>query len=102
MVRVWASLLLASLLAVAVAWWLAVRGTRRAGMSRHRHGPGADAALRRHPAGRARHDSGSLTDLLAGRAAPASERVSGPDDDPEFIRALDRLIHGGGQGAGTV
>ena len=101
MLRVWGSLLLASVIAIVVAWWLAMRGSRRAGGSRLRYGPGADAALRRHPAGRARHDGGSLADILTSRAAPA-QRVSGPDDDPEFIRALERLIHGGGQGAGTV
>jgi hypothetical protein len=41
---------------------------------------GADAALGRHPAGRSR---------MAGRLAPR-----GPDDDPEFLRALARRIHG--------
>ena len=40
----------------------------------------ADDAVARHPAGRARH---------LGAAAP-----KGPDDDPEFLRALDRAIRG--------
>jgi Phospholipase_D-nuclease N-terminal len=42
----------------------------------------ADDAVARHPAGRAR-----VADT--GRAGP-----KGPDDDPEFLRALDRAIHG--------
>jgi hypothetical protein len=40
----------------------------------------ADDALRRHPAGRA-----------LGYSRPAI----GPDDDPEFINALEWLIRGG-------
>jgi hypothetical protein len=46
-----------------------------------RRGPGADDALRRHPAGRAR----------AGHPEPAI----GPDDDPEFINELEWLVRGG-------
>ena len=42
----------------------------------------ADDAVARHPAGRARAAD-------AGRAGP-----KGPDDDPEFLRALDRAIRG--------
>jgi len=38
-----------------------------------------DDAVARHPAGRAR----------------AAGRPKGPDDDPEFLRALDRVIRGG-------
>ena len=45
--------------------------------------PDADDALRRHPAGRARHE--------AGYSGP----VIGPDDDPEFINALEWLVRGG-------
>ncbi len=48
----------------------------------------ADDALARHPAGRAR---------LAGPARP-----KGPDDDPEFLRALDRAIHGNSQAGEEV
>jgi hypothetical protein len=44
-----------------------------------------DDAVARHPAGRAR-----VADT--GRAAP-----KGPDDDPEFLRALDRAIRGNSQ-----
>ena len=46
-----------------------------------RRGPGPDDALRRHPAGRARADY----------PGPAI----GPDDDPEFINALEWLVRGG-------
>ena len=50
----------------------------------------ADYAVARHPAGRAR---GADT----GRVAP-----KGPDDDPEFLRALDRAIRGNSQAGGEV
>ncbi len=46
-------------------------------------GPEANDALRRHPAGRARNG--------AGYPGPAI----GPDDDPEFINALEWLVRGG-------
>ncbi len=46
----------------------------------------ADDALRRHPAGRA-----------LGYPRPAI----GPDDDPEFINALEWMIRGGRRGALT-
>ena len=45
-----------------------------------------DEAVARHPAGRAR-----MADT--GRGAPR-----GPDDDPDFLRALDRAIRGNSQG----
>ena len=48
-------------------------------------GPAADDALRRHPAGRARHGTEE------GNPGP----VTGPDDDPEFIDSLEWLIRGG-------
>src|SRR5437773_10076618 len=48
----------------------------------------ADDAVARHPAGRAR--------------ASASTVPAGPDDDPEFLRALDRAIHGNSQAGGEV
>ena len=49
-------------------------------------GPEADDALRRHPAGRARH---------GGTAERNPAPVIGPDDDPEFINSLEWLIRGG-------
>jgi hypothetical protein len=45
----------------------------------------ADDAVARHPAGRARVADGT-------RAIP-----KGPDDDPDFLRALDRAIRGNSQ-----
>src|SRR5262245_4879664 len=45
----------------------------------------ADDAVARHPAGRARITG-------TGQAAPR-----GPDDDPEYLRALDRAIRGSSQ-----
>jgi hypothetical protein len=53
---------------------------------RSRRWTDADDALARHPAGRARP-----------AAAPR-----GPDDDPEFLRALDRAIRGNSQAGGEV
>ena len=48
----------------------------------------ADDAVARHPAGRAR--------------ASATTMPAGPDDDPEFLRALDRAIRGNSQAGGEV
>ena len=45
----------------------------------------ADDAVARHPAGRA------MT------ADPARATPKGPDDDPDFLRALNRAIHGNSQ-----
>jgi hypothetical protein len=45
-------------------------------------GPAADDALRRHPAGRARNEAGYPRPVI------------GPDDDPEFINALEWLVRG--------
>jgi hypothetical protein len=50
----------------------------------------ADEAVARHPAGRAR-----VAD--AARGTP-----KGPDDDPEFLRALDRAIRGNSQAGEEV
>ena len=47
-----------------------------------------DDAVARHPAGRAR---------TSGAMVPR-----GPDDDPEFLRALDRAIRGNSQAGGEV
>jgi len=50
----------------------------------------ADDAVARHPAGRARVTDGT-------RATP-----KGPDDDPDFLRALDRAIRGNSQAGEEV
>jgi hypothetical protein len=77
------------------------RSSRAAGRARRRsravfpRGPGADAAFRRHPAGRGRHAALVPADQ-AGPRSPYWTRPTGPDDDPEFIDALARLIRGDG------
>ncbi len=50
----------------------------------------ADDAVARHPAGRSR---GAGTGPRNGHGVP-----TGPDDDPEFLRALDRVIRGNSAG----
>ena len=75
------------------------RSSRAAGRARRRSravfppGPGADAAQRRHPAGRGRHAALVPADQAAPRS-PHWTGPTGPDDDPEFIDALARLIRG--------
>jgi hypothetical protein len=78
----WIALIAATLTVGAGAWlitrparraWSRARGTRQA-MT-------AAAALARHPASRSK--------AQRDRAAPV-----GPDDDPEFLRMLDRIISG--------
>jgi hypothetical protein len=58
--------------------------TGRVWRRRGPRGPWADDALRRHPAGRARHG-----------AAEYPGPAIGPEDDPEFINALEWMIRGG-------
>ena len=48
----------------------------------------ADDAVARHPAGRAK--------------TPGATAPRGPDDDPAFLRALDRAIRGNSQAGGEV
>jgi Phospholipase_D-nuclease N-terminal len=56
-------------------------------------GPDAEAALRRHPAGRARYDMDDEPDFLdMADAVPAPAWPTGPDDDPEFLSYLDRVV----------
>jgi hypothetical protein len=66
------------------------RGTRRPPRP---PGPAADDALRRHPAGRARHG-------MPDEGVPFPPSVIGPDDDAEFINTLSWLIHGDDPDAG--
>jgi|SRR5215813_4008172 len=79
------------------AWWVAGRT-----LPRHpsRHGQDAQTALRRHPAGRERWLEPDALRAPAGLDSPRPRRPAGPDDDPDFISALERLIRGedpGGQ-----
>jgi hypothetical protein len=76
-------------------WWLATRSAPRPRrLSRHERD--AQAALRRHPAGRDRWlEPDNLRALMRPEEdAPASGQPTGPEDDPEFISALERLIRG--------
>jgi hypothetical protein len=83
------TLVIAVLMAATLgALLLTGRAWRRRGPPRQ-PGPAADDALRRHPAGRARHG-----ETGEGNAGPAI----GPDDDPEFISSLEWLIRGGEPG----
>ena len=79
------------------AWLLAARTLRH---PRHlsAHGLDAQAALRRHPAGRGRWEPGREPGPDPADLPPRRYRYRpcGPDDDPEFISHLERLIRGGG------
>jgi hypothetical protein len=88
------ALLIAGLLVGGMSvWWLAGRTFPRP-RRLPRDGRGEQAAIRRHPAGRERWLE---QDGLRARGLPdgqGSEPPAGPDDDPEFISALERLIRG--------
>jgi hypothetical protein len=88
------ALLIAALSAAAICACLLLG---RARYRAPRHGPEARAALRRHPAGRNRRDEfdGLLAYADPGDGPPMGPgRAAGPDDDPEFIKSLERLIRG--------
>ena len=88
------ALLIAGLLVGGMwVWWLAGRTFPRPRRA-SRNARGAQAAIRRHPAGRERWPE---PDGLRAHGQPgwlASQPPAGPDDDPEFISALERLIRG--------
>lgn len=107
--KAWLAITGLLLLPGALAWLVfgrpyAVPGRPRPGSARNSWPSGnrrdvigldAEAALRRHPAGRARPGSpGDLVwqDAADGQSAVPYARVVGPDDDPEFLRYLDRVI----------
>jgi len=77
------TLVIALLMAATLGMLLVMGRAWRRGRPARRRGPGHDDALRRHPAGRA-----------LGARGPAI----GPDDDPEFIDALEWMIRGGDAG----
>jgi len=92
-----AGLIAVALLTAAVTWLL-TGGARRLSR-RSRHGLDAEAALRRHPAGSGRQPRPVEFAVLDHRAIPPQQRrVTGPDDDEDFIQALERLIRGDEQG----
>ena len=88
------ALLIAGLLVGGMwVWWLAGRTLPR---PRHlsRDGRGAQAAIQRHPAGRERWPEPDGLRALLQPEGPRPRLPAGPDDDPEFISALERLIRG--------
>ena len=90
------ALLIAGLLVGGMwVWWLAGRTFPRPRPRRtSRDGRGAQAAIRRHPAGRERWQEPDGLQALGQPGVRPPQRPTGPDDDPEFISALERLIRG--------
>lgn len=86
------TLVIAVLMAATLSMLLFAGRVWRRSRSARRPGPGADAALRRHPAGRARQvfQDEPFDDPRLPPRSPV-----GPDDDPEFINALEWRIRGG-------
>jgi hypothetical protein len=93
------SALLITASVVTAAWVVAVRAMRWPRRA-PRHGLAAEAAIRRHPAGRSRFAPTDSAQPGWTDTRPDASRPTGPDDDPEFISALERLIRGGGQDSG--
>src|SRR5262249_501162 len=88
------ALLIAGLLVGAMwVWWLAGPARPRR-VHRSRRRPDTRAALRRHPAGRERWPEPDGMRALSQPDGPGPGQPTGPDDDPEFISALERLIRG--------
>jgi hypothetical protein len=88
------ALLIAGLLVGGMwVWWLAGRALPRPGRP-PRHRRDTQAALRRHPAGRERWQEPDGLHVLTRPDEPGPGQPTGPDDDPEFISALERLIRG--------
>jgi hypothetical protein len=95
----WVAVIVVTFIAGALAWLVVRRsvsdsarvavptlrwdqdGSYDAGDAENQVWTDADDAVARHPAGR-------------GRAADGQAAPKGPDDDPEFLRALDRAIRG--------
>jgi hypothetical protein len=94
LLAVLSALLIAGLLVGGTwAWWLTGRRMPRSRLA-SRNGLDAEAALRRHPAGRDRWQEPDRLRALAEPGRPDVRPSAGPDDDPEFIRSLERLIKG--------
>lgn len=86
------ALLIVALLASSMWAWLSGRRLRRI-RQRSRYGLEAQAALWRHPAGRGRWPE-SRDQVTGGPGTSPARRPVGPEDDPDFMRALERLIRG--------
>src|SRR5262249_1081768 len=77
----WVGIIATTLVLAAVAWLIAQSLRERShACAGPVDWPAAEAALARHPATRSQQ---------GGRP-----RAKGPDDDPEFLRTLDRIIRG--------
>jgi hypothetical protein len=86
------TLVIAILMAATLSMLLFAGRAWRRSRSTRQSGPDADEALRRHPAGRARQVFEDESFDHQGR--PPRSPV-GPDDDPDFINALEWRIRGG-------
>jgi hypothetical protein len=100
----WVGIIAATFIAGALAWlisrrsrritsWAAVRVSRaplprpiETDPAMFAQWAAAEAAVTRHPAGRSKQ--------AGQRASGGPAGPKGPDDDPEFLRMLDRRIHG--------
>jgi hypothetical protein len=89
-----AALLIAALLAAAICAWLLTGRALWRDRQPPRSGFDEQAALRRHPAGRSRAQRGEYGGPPPEARLPSSPHPTGPDDDPDFINALERLIRG--------
>jgi hypothetical protein len=83
-----------------VAFW--VRCARRPRRFARPSGPAAEAAFRRHPAGRGLATGAEPRTAKRRNASRGPARPHGPDDDPEFLGELDRLIRGRRQDGGDA
>ncbi len=92
----YSALLVVALAAGAALAWLVAGRALRHPPRLSAAGLDAQAAQRRHPAGRARWTSEQDTLPIRGarRADAAPGRPRGPDDDQEFIDRLGRQIRG--------
>ncbi len=95
------ALLIAALLAAATFAWLLAGGALWRPRRPARSGLDAQAAFRRHPAGRSRRaDQADPFALGQADTSPDLGQPAGPDDDPDFISALERLIRDRDEGEG--
>ena len=76
-----------------LAWWLAGRALPRPRYV-SRSGLDAQAALWRHPAGRDRWPEPDRLPAHRQAGGNIRRRPAGPEDDPDFISELERLIRG--------
>jgi hypothetical protein len=88
--RAWIAIIVATFILGAIAWLLAQSRCRRPWACVAPPGwSAAEASQARHPAGRYR---GAAARNVAARDAGVRARIKGPDDDPEFLRDLARII----------